>query len=486
MSLLLLLPVILSLISAFIVFAFKDNNRKIKNIVIISLISLTFVSCLINCFIGDLSLNVINITPSISISFAIDKLSKLFSVAISFVFVLVTIYTTEYMKHENNENRFYVFFFSTLAMLIALTYARNIITMYVCFEMITLLSMPLVLHSLTKESINAAKKYLFYSVGGAFLALFGLFYVVSYGGNVDFSTYGGLEMFKDGNFTGNKNLFQVAILTMIIGFSTKAGMFPLHGWLPTAHPVAPSPASAVLSGVITKAGVICVIRVVYYVVGPLFIKDSFVQYVWLALASFTVLLGSLLAMLEKVFKKRLAYSSVSQVSYVLVGLALLNDATFIGALIHVVAHMLIKVCLFLFAGETIYNYGYHKVDELRGIGQKMPISTWAFTFASLGLIGIPMTLGFVSKWNLAVGAVNSATTAFSYIVPIVLLISAILTAGYLLPITLNGFLTKDEKFERNECSKKMYIPMLVLSLLVIILGIFNQPLVDFISSIIGK
>lgn len=486
MNLLILLPIILSIVCSFIVFAFSNEKRKIKNIVIISLIALVFASCLLNCFVGDLTLTIINITPSVAVTFKNDNLSKFFSVAISFVFLLVTIYTTEYIKHEKDENRFYIFFFLTLAMLIALTYSHNLMTMYVCFEFITLLSMPLVLHSLTTESVRAAKKYLYYSIGGAFLALFGMFYLCNYGGNLDFSTYGGHEIFKEGNFTENKTLFHIAVLTLIVGFSAKAGMFPLHGWLPTAHPVAPSPASAVLSGVITKAGVICVIRVVYFVVGPDFIRDTFVQYTWLGLASFTVFMGSLLAMFEKGFKKRLAFSSVSQVSYVLVGLAFLNDATFIGALIHVAAHMLIKVCLFLFAGEVIYKHGYHRVEELRGIGQKMPYSTWAFTFASLGLIGIPLTLGFVSKWNLATGAVNSGVSIFNFLVPAVLLASAILTAGYLLPITLNGFFVKDEKYERNECSKKMYIPMLILAGLVVILGVYSQPLVDLITTIVGK
>ena len=486
MNMLILLPILLALVCAFIVFAFKTEKRNIKNIVIISLISLVFVCCVINCFIGDVSITVINITKNIDVTFRNDNLAKFFSVAISFVFLLVTIYTTEYIKHEKDENRFYIFFFSTLAMLIALTYAENISTMYICFELITLLSMPLVLHSLTTQSVRAAKKYLYYSIGGAFIALFGMFYLFNYGGNLEFSTYGGLEIFKEGTFTGNKTLFHICVLALIVGFSAKAGMFPLHGWLPTAHPVAPSPASAVLSGVITKAGVICVIRIVYFVVGPDFIRNTFVQYTWLSLATFTVFMGSLLAMFEKVFKKRLAFSSVSQVSYVLVGLALLNDATFIGALIHVAAHMLIKVCLFLFAGEVIYKHDYHRVEELRGIGQKMPYSTWAFTFASIGLIGIPLTLGFVSKWNLATGAVDSGVAVFNFLVPAVLLASAILTAGYLLPITLNGFFVKDEKYERNECSKKMYIPMLILAGIVVVLGIYSEPLIKFITTIVGK
>ena len=486
MGLLTLLPILLSLLGAFIVYAFKYDKTKQKNIVLSIVVILVFISCLINCFIDGLHLEMFKMAEILNVSLKVDGLSRFFSVAISFVWIIVTFYTFEYIKHEKYENRFYTFFFATLAMLIALCYSANLVTMYLTFEMITLISMPLVLHSLTKESINAAKKYLFYSIGGAFLALLGIFYLVAYCGNADFGSWGGLEVFKLENFSGNKQIFNVVIFMLIVGFATKAGMFPLHGWLPSAHPVAPSPASAVLSGVITKAGVIAIIRVVYYVIGPDFIANTWVQYAWLGLAIFTVLMGSLLAYFEKTFKKRLAYSSVSQLSYILVGLAILTSASFTGALIHVAAHMLIKVCLFLFAGEMIYKFNAHRVDEFDGIGKIMPISTWAYTFASLGLVGIPLTGGFVSKWYLATSSVASNVPVFNYLVPIVLLISAILTAGYLFPITIKGFFTSGKTYEKNEAKPLMYVPMMILSILVLVIGIYSQPLLDLINLIIGR
>lgn len=484
MGLLTLLPILLSLLGAFIVYAFKYDKTKQKNIVLSIVVILVFVSCLINCFVDGLHLEMFKMSEILNVSFKVDGLSRFFSVAISFIWIIVTFYTFEYIKHEKYENRFYTFFFSTLAMLIALCYSANLVTMYLTFEMITLISMPLVLHSLTKESINAAKKYLFYSIGGAFLALLGIFYLVAYTNNADFGSWGGLEVFK--NFTGNKQVFNVVIFVLIIGFATKSGMFPLHGWLPSAHPVAPSPASAVLSGVITKAGVIAIIRVVYYVVGPEFIASTWVQYAWIGLAIFTVLLGSLLAYFEKTFKKRLAYSSVSQLSYILVGLAFLTSGSFTGALIHVVAHMLIKVCLFLFAGEIIYKFNIHRTDELEGIGKVMPISTWAYTFASLGLVGVPLTAGFISKWHLATSAVGTDVSVFNWLVPVILLISAILTAGYLFPITIKGFITGGKTYEKNEAKPLMYVPMIILSILVVVIGLYSQPLLDWINLIIGR
>lgn len=486
MNIFILFPILFPLIGSFISFLFKDEQRKIKNITLFTILLLTFAFSLINCFIDTSILTLVNITENLSISFKIDNLSKLFSVAISFIWLIVGVYTFEYIKHEGNENRFYIFYISTLSMLIGLCYSANLVTMYLCFELVTLLSMPMVLHSMSKESIAAAKKYLFYSIGGAFLALLGIFYICQYCDNAMFASWGGLECFKEGNFTGNRQVFNVVIFLLIIGFATKAGMFPMHGWLPVAHPVAPSPASAVLSGVITKAGIISIIRVIYYIVGPDYIASTWVQYAWLGVALFTVFMGSLLAAIEKIFKKRLAYSSVSQLSYILVGLALLTKVSFLGALIHVVAHMLIKVCLFLFAGETIYKFHASKADDLKGIGKIMPISTWCYTIASLGLVGIPLTAGFVSKWYLAIGSVESSVNVFSWLVPVVLLVSAILTAGYLLPITFNGFFVGKEKYEKNEASPLMYVPMIVLAVLILAVGIFNQPLVDFIMSILGK
>jgi len=485
MNILMFLPIIIPLIGAFIVYLFKDNQRLIKNIVLASVSILTLVFCVINCFINNLGCTLVQVTENMSFAFRVDNFSRFFSVLVCFVWIVVTFYTFEYIKHEGNENRFYTFMFLTLSVLIALCYSSNIVTMYLSFELVTLCSMPLVLHSLSKESINAALKYLFYSIGGAFIALFGIFFIAEYSKNAPFEGWGGLECFK--HFAGNKNLFNVAVFLVIVGFGTKAGMFPMHGWLPIAHPVAPAPASALLSGVITKAGIIAIIRVIYYVVGPDFIEGTWVQYAWLGLATFTVFLGSMMAYLEKNFKKRLAYSSVSQLSYIIVSLAFLNKVAFIGALIHIVAHMLIKITLFLYAGEMIYRYDYHKVDELRGIGKKLPISTWCYTFASLGLVGIPMTIGFISKWNIASGAISSTASVFSWLTPVILLISAILTAGYLLPITINGlFVGKDETYTREKENKLMFIPMIILATLIVFFGIYSQPIVEIANLIIGK
>ena len=449
-------------------------RKNLKNIIIGSTIGLVVVLNVVLAFFNG-KFDLFNLTPDLNIGFMIDRLGSFFAIAISFVWLLVTIYSFEYMKHEENEDKFYCFFFLSLASLMGMCYSRNLATIYVFFELITLCSFPLVMHSKSKESISAAMKYLYYSIGGAFLALIGLFYMINYSNNGDF-TYGGII-----NFEGlNTNLLQVVIFLGVLGFGAKAGMFPLQSWLPTAHPVAPSNASSVLSGVITKAGVFVIIRIIYYVVGVNFLKGSWVQYTLIILALITILLGSGIAWACNNFKKRLAYSTVSQVSYILLGIFVMSEVGLVGSLLHVLAHMGIKVTLFLTAGAVLYKIHKREVSDLVGIGKVMPIVIVCYSLASLGLVGVPPLGGFYSKWFLATGALSNNLGALGYVACAVLLISAILTAAYLLPIMIKGFFIGDKEIEKNEPNKLMTVPMIILIVMVFAVGIFSGYIQDYI------
>ena len=276
-------------------------------------------------------------------------------------------------------------------------------------------------------------------------------------------------------------------LLMALGFGCKAGMFPLHAWLPTAHPVAPSPASAVLSGIITKGGVVAIIRVTYYLFGPDFLRGTWAQAVVMGLAILTIFMGSMLAYKEKLLKKRLAYSTVSNVSYVVFGLMLLSPAGFMGALLQVIFHAVAKNILFLCAGAIIYKTHKTFVYELKALGKEMPIVMWCFAFAALSLIGIPPTSGFVSKWYLAQGGLAFGAEGFLGVA--VLMVSALLTAGYLLPIVLEAFFPgKDFAYgslKKKEPNYLMTVPLVLLSVAVVCFGVMPTPLMNVIAAISG-
>lgn len=475
MIMILLLPVAAAILMPLM----KNSDRKTKFTVAIVLQAIDTLLCLILAIGGDQAGAAIAISSKVSIGLAADPLARFFCLLVSGGWLMVLLYSVIYLHHEENEERFLLFMFFSETTLLGVSLASGLVSMYLFFEMLTLLSMPLVLHELTEESIRAAMKYLFYSVGGAFLALFGIFVYASHAESLDFAVGGVL--------TSVSPVVLVATLCAVIGFGAKAGMFPLHGWLPTAHPVAPAPASALLSGLIAKAGVIAIIRVVFYIVGPAALIGTWVQTTLIILSLVTVFMGSMMAYTENVFKKRLAFSTVSQISYVLVGLFMLTEAGVQGAMLQVLFHAIVKIVLFLTAGMCICLYGKHRVEELFGFGKLMPVTFGCFIVASLSLIGIPPTGGFVSKWYLASAALsNSGIGALSWIAPVVLLISALLTAGYLLPVGIRAFFPGADAPALPEKKKEpilMLIPLIVFTAVALLGGIFTTPVMNMVAKL---
>ena len=417
-----------------------------------------------------------SLTADLILAFKLDSVGWLFATLFAVVWVCIGFYSFEYMKHEDNNKRYFSTYLVILGVLIGLCFAGNLITYYAFFELVTLGSFALVLHNQSKEAIMASMKYMFYSFAGAYMVLFGIFFVHMYAKDpsMAFSSAGVIGVLNE----APKNILMISMLLMIMGFGVKAGLFPMHGWLPTAHPVAPAPASVALSGIIVKAGVLGILRVIYYVFGMEYFSGSYVQTVVIILSLITVFIGSMLAFKEPVLKKRLAYSTVSQVSYILFGLFVLDPYAQEGSILHVLIHALIKGTLFLVAGAIIFKTGATRVDELRGIGRRMPITMWCYTIVSLGLIGIPPFGGFTSKWFLGIGAIDSRIPVFCWLGPVILLISALLTAGYLLPITINGFLPGKDYVEEEKCEPGlcMLIPIIIMTLLSVLIGLFPEVL----------
>ncbi len=433
---------------------------------------------------GERTLSLFSLLDGIPVYFQVDGFGRLLVTVVSITWLAVGSYSFVYMKHEGEEKRYFGLYLLLYGVLAGLVFSGNLVTMYLFYELMTLVSMPMVLHNGSREAIMASLKYLFYSMCGAYGGLFGIVFLYRYCDSLTFTAGGTLDPVAA---QGHEGILLAAVFVMILGFGAKAGMLPLHSWLPTAHPVAPSPASALLSGNIVKIGALAIIRTVYYIVGPEFIRGTWVQYAWMILTLLTVFMGSLLAYREPVLKKRLAYSTVSQVSYILFGLSLLTPAAVTGALLHMAAHALVKCGLFLTAGVFLYQYGYTRVDQLTGMGKKMPKTLWCYTVFALALIGIPPAGGFISKWYLAEGALQSGIPVFSWLGPVVLLVSALLTAGYLLPVTIKGFFPGEEAaspdMAKKEPSPFMLMPLVILAVLALFMGILPNPLIRYVSDI---
>ena len=429
---------------------------------------------------------VLTLAGGVRLVLGADALGRLFSGLICGIWLAVAVFAFEYMDHEGHRERFFGFYLMTLGAMMGVCFAGNLVTLYLFYEMMTLLSVPLVLHIGTRKALGAAYRYLGFSVAGAGLGLLGLFVLQEYCTTDLFTPGGVLDLVRAGE---DRELLLLVFFVMAVGFGCKAGMFPLHAWLPIAHPVAPAPASAVLSGRITKMGILALIRVVYYLFGWPFLESTWAQTAVLVLSLITVFMGSSLALREDTLKKRLAYSTVSQVSYVIFGLMLFHPAALEGALFQAVFHAIAKNALFMATGAIIYQTHLTQVSQLRGIGGPYSITMWCFTLASLSLVGIPPTGGFISKWFLAEGALAAKDGPLAYWGIAVLMVSALLTAGYLLPIVVRAFFPGKEfdqqSVVRQQNTWLMWITLCLLTAAAVVLGMFPGVLKSMVQDIIG-
>ncbi len=478
---LLLLPILLPVVGG--IFVFRQKEEKLRNRMVLMIVGVTSVLAVTLCLLPAQTLELMTIQGPLRLSLQNDGLSRFFMVLIAGIWTPISVFSFPYLKHAKREEQFLGFYTMAMGVLMGIAMANNFVTLYMFFELMSLITMPLVLHDGTFEARRAGFKYLGYSVFGAGMALAGFFFLSYYMSSGDFAAGGVIDFIKA---EGHRELLLIVYFIMIVGFGAKAGLMPMQAWLPTAHPVAPAPASAVLSGVITKGGVLAIIRVTYYMFGPKFLAGSWAVLALSVLALGTIFVGSMLALREKQLKKRLAYSTVSQVSYVLFGLLLLTPAGVEGALLQVVFHALAKDTLFLAAGAIIMYTHNTRVDELAGIGKKMPVTMWCFTLAALSLIGIPPMSGFISKWSLGTAALGSGSVILGYAGVAVLIVSALLTAGYLLPVITNGFFPGSYEGKRKEADLRMTVPMIAFSALIVLLGVFPAGLTNWLGNLISK
>jgi multicomponent Na+:H+ antiporter subunit D len=355
-----------------------------------------------------------------------------FATVSSLLWIAAAVYSIGYMRSlkEHAQTRFFACFATSLAAAAGGAFAANLFTLAIFYEVLSLVTYPLVYHHEDDEAWGGSRKYLVYLMGAsksALLAALALTYHLA--GSLDFMPSGLLA-----GVEASASLLSVVYFCYLFGFA-KAAVMPLHAWLPAAM-VAPTPVSALLHAVaVVKMGVFCVLRVIFHVFGIGLMETLGLGIATAYLVSFTILMASVYALTRDDLKARLAYSTVSQLSYIVLGAVLLSPLAMVGGIVHIAAHAFSKITLFFCAGSIYCASGKRRVSEMAGIGRKLPWTMGAFFVGSLSMIGIPPAAGFVSKWYMALGSVEAGETAFL----MVLLISSVLNAAYFLPVSYVAF-----------------------------------------------
>jgi len=472
--------IIFPIVGALITGIASEDNDRLRNplAVIISIISAAAMIIILYEYQqnGGWELLLHQIAPGLEIKFRVDPLAALFGGTAAILWFFSVLYSTGYMAHEHNRRRYFIFYLLSLGMTMGIALSANLLTLYIFYEFLTIFTYPLVIHEGNAEAKKAGIKYIIYSFFGAGLILIGL--IITYGnlGTLEFVRGGIVDL-----STGSLLLWQITFICFIIGFGVKAAVMPLHAWLPSAM-AAPTPVSALLHAVaVVKSGVFGILRSMYSIFGITALIGLKMGYFVAALVSITILVASIIAMQQDVLKRRLAYSTISQLGYITLGAGLFNAIGLTGGLLHIINHALLKITLFFCAGAVITVTGKKKISELNGLGKRMPLTMIAFTIASIGMIGIPPVNGFISKWYLIQGSLESGAWIFI----VVLIGSALLNAAYFLPIVISAFFKKGDfsPVEGPEAPLSMLLPILILVAGCLVVGTNLQLTVPYLENI---
>jgi len=459
----------------------SDNLRETATLVTAVALAWTVWSLVPDIVDGERpGLLLFQVVPGIEVAFAIEPLGMLFAALASSLWIVNSIYSIGYMRgnKEKKQTRFYVFFALSLAAAIGIAFAGNLFTLFLFYEALTLLTYPLVSHKGDANTLRSARVYLGVLLStsiGLLLPAIILTYMVA--GSGDFTPGGILEGRLEGPALG----LLLALFVFGIG---KAAVMPVHRWLPAAM-VAPTPVSALLHAVaVVKAGVFSITKIIVYVFG---VEHLFAQPSsgWLLYAAaFTIIVASLVALRQQNLKRLLAYSTVAQLSYVIMAAAVLKPLAEIGASVHIVAHAFGKITLFFAAGAIYTASKKTEVPQLAGIGRRMPWTMAAFTIGALSMIGVPPTGGFVSKWYILAGAFQ----ADNYVAIFTIIASTALNAAYFLPIIFLAWFGReaaDAGPDHGEAPLASVIALTITAALTILFFLFNAPVIELESQIFG-
>ncbi|RFA31029.1 proton-conducting membrane transporter [Alkalilimnicola ehrlichii] len=473
-----LLPLLLllsSLIPALLIFALREPQAVARNCINLTgaVVKLALVAGVLwGVYRGWRFEFAYELLPDVAFSLRIDALAMLFVTLSAVLWLLTTVYAIGYLAGTPNQRRFFGFFSLCVAATVGIALAGNLFTFFLFYELLTLSTYPLVVHRGNRASLQAGRIYLAYTVAGGAVLLVGIAWLYVLVGPVGFVEQGGaLRGVSEELYPALRWIF----VLLVAGFAVKAALVPLHIWLPMAM-VAPAPVSALLHAVaVVKAGAFGIVRVIYDVYGIDLARTLDLGSGLLLVTVATIVYGSLRALQQDDLKRRLAYSTVSQLSYIVLGASILTPAAIVGALVHLVHQGVMKITLFFCAGIFAETLGVHKVSELNGIGRRMPWTMTAFTISGFGMMALPPTAGFISKWYLGLGAVQGG---YDWVL-FVLLLSGLLNAAYFLPAIYRGWFGRregewpHERYQqRLETKASLLVPPLVTAALTLFFGLF--------------
>ena len=409
--------------------------------------------------------------PGAAIKFRVDAFGMLFALVSSSLWIITSAYSIGYMRglKEHSQTRYFCYFAFALSATIGVAFSANLLTLYLFYEMLSLATYPLVCHHQDREARKSGRKYLLYIVGTSIgFVLPAMLISYNLAGTLEFAKQGFLAG------TGSKPLMMLLLFLLIFGFA-KAAIMPFHSWLPAAM-VAPTPVSALLHAVaVVKVGVFSVVRVLTGVFGIDLLSSLNFGPVIIIIASVTILVGSFIALTQDNLKRLLAFSTIAQLSYIVLGVGLLSPKGMTGGMVHIAMHAFGKITLFFCAGAIFVATGKKQISEMVGIGRRMPVTMAAFFIASLSVIGLPPCGGFISKWNLVLGTLEADQMLMLF----VLLGSSLLNAAYFLPIVYRAFFCTpaeamfDNKVE--EAPTWCVVPPVLTAFCSIVLFFYPQP-----------
>ncbi len=467
-----------SLLVVVIIFALPEDARRLRTTINLAaaVVKIILVTLMVRrVAAGHEDIFSFQVIGGVDFVLRSDALGVMFAGLSSLLWLCTTIYAIGYLEGSANRKRFFGFFSLCVASTIGIALADNLFTFLIFYEMLTLSTYPLVVHNGTQQALDAGRVYLRYTLSAGVVLLLGTVLLYSLTGDQSFSSEEGLGDYLN----DHRGLLTLIFALLVGGLAVKTAMVPLHGWLPRAM-VAPAPVSALLHAVaVVKAGAFGILRVVYDLFGIELSVELGVITALAVAASFTIIYGSLRAIAQEELKPRLAFSTVSQVSYVILGIGLFGPFGTVGALAHLLHQGLMKVTLFFCAGNYAEELGIHRIDEMDGAGKRMPLTSIAFTIGAFGMIGLPPVAGFITKWYLGVGAIQ----AEMYWVVAVLVASSTLNAMYFLPIVHRlwfrsgpahgkGSWPKEQRLGRFETHSWLLLPMVFTALVSLGAGLF--------------